>query len=258
MIGFVPTMGALHEGHLSLIKKCRKENDVVVVSIFVNPIQFGPNEDFVTYPRHKTQDCTLAKQAGCDIIFYPSVKTLYPRIPSTTIDVPGVSDGLCGSKRPGHFRGVATIVAKLFNIANPHRAYFGQKDFQQVAVIKKMTADLNFPVAIKSVPTKRSKDGLAMSSRNIYLSTKQRQEAPIIYQSLRLAKQKILNGNCDVSSIQRFIREKISTTSGKIDYIECRDAKSLTPLKIFKGKCIIAVAVFFGTTRLIDNITLQI
>jgi pantoate--beta-alanine ligase len=257
-IGFVPTMGAFHDGHLSLIKKCRQENDIVVVSIFVNPTQFGPKEDFSTYPRNKMRDCRLANEYGCDIVFYPSVATMYPEDRMTMIEVPNVSEGLCGAKRPGHFRGVATIVAKLFHIVTPDTAYFGQKDFQQVAVIRKMTADLNFPITIKTVPTFRETDGLAMSSRNVNLSANHRKEAAVLYQALTHAKDKIFAGEMHSSAIRSLIRSQINRTSGVIDYIECRDAKTLKPVKKFHGKCVIALAVFFGKVRLIDNIVLQI
>ena len=233
-IGFVPTMGALHDGHLSLIKKCRKDNDIVIVSIFVNPTQFGPQEDFKSYPRDKKKDCQLAKKSGCDIVFYPTVAAIYPEGTSTIIDVPDLSKGLCGTKRPGHFRGVATVVAKLFNIVNPDTAYFGQKDFQQAAVIKKMSADLNFPIAIKTAPTFREKDGLAMSSRNVYLSSTQRTEASILYSSLHHVKCKILDGERSTSRITSFIKKNIEKTSGKIDYIECRDAETLKTIKKFQ------------------------
>jgi len=257
-IGFVPTMGAFHEGHLSLIKRCRKDSDIVVVSIFVNPIQFGPNEDLAAYPRNTQRDCRLAQKYGCDILFYPSATAMYPHPAITTINVPDVSEGLCGEKRPGHFTGVATVVAKLFHIVLPDIAYFGQKDFQQIAVIRKMVSDLNFPIRIKTVPTVREKDGLAMSSRNIYLTDQERKEAPVIYQSLKRAKQKILSGERRPEALIAFIRSCIAQTSGTIDYIECLDAQTLEPINIIRGNCVIAVAVFFGKARLIDNIVLQI
>lgn len=257
-IGFVPTMGALHQGHLSLIKASRRENDMTVLSIFVNPTQFGPKEDLKAYPRPKKQDCRLAREAGCDIVFYPSVKTMYPDGQTTVIDVPGVSEGLCGQRRPGHFRGVATVVAKLFHLVMPDNAYFGRKDYQQVTVIKKMVADLNFPIKIKEVATVREPDGLAMSSRNSYLNQCQRREAVILYQSLRAAKDIVRAGERRASVIRASIRRRISQTSGRLDYIACVDAKTLKPVTQFKGTCLIAVAVFFGTTRLIDNIVLQI
>ena len=257
-IGFIPTMGALHEGHLSLIRQCRKENDLVVVSIFVNPIQFGPKEDYAAYPRNKKKDSTLAYKAGCDILFYPNVHQLIPSGFNTHVEVPKLSKHLCGERRPGHFKGVATIVAKLFNIVMPDKAYFGQKDFQQLAVIRKMVSDLNFPVSIKSIKTVREDDGLAMSSRNVYLSPKERLESPVIYQALLEAKKTALAGNLDASQIKELIRRRINDTSGRIDYIECVDEKNLSPIKKMSGRCVIAVAVFFGKTRLIDNIVLQI
>ena len=257
-IGFVPTMGALHEGHLSLIRRCRKDDDIVVVSVFVNPTQFGPREDFKLYPRNRANDLALARSAGCDIVFFPSVSAIYPRGKSTTVTVPEVSQGLCGSKRPGHFQGVATIVAKLFNIVQPEHAYFGQKDYQQVVVIKRMVADLNIPLHIHTVPTFREPDGLAMSSRNRYLSPRQRNEAAVIYRSLTLAKSRIAEGERSSVKIKSIIRRQISKTSGRIDYIECADAYTLQPLARLGGKCVIAAAVFFGKARLIDNIVLQI
>ncbi|MEW5894522.1 MAG: pantoate--beta-alanine ligase [Candidatus Omnitrophota bacterium] len=258
-IGFVPTMGALHEGHASLIRQCRRENDVVVISIFVNPIQFGPAEDFSAYPRQKQKDVQLAEQNGCDIVFHPDARQLLPSGFNTYVEVPQLSRGLCGASRPGHFRGAATIVAKFFNIINPHRAYFGQKDYQQLAIIKMMVADLNFPITIREVKTYRASDGLAMSSRNVYLSQDQRKEAPAIYHALQKARQKIRNGEVDAAKIKLMVKTHITrNSSGKIDYVECVDAKELSPLKTIKGRCLIAVAVFFGKTRLIDNILLQI
>ena len=257
-IGFVPTMGALHDGHLALIRRCRKENDLVVVSIFVNPTQFGPKEDFRAYPRNKKQDCALAESASCDIVFAPSVAAMYPTEKGTTIDVPELSQGLCGAKRPGHFQGVATVVTKLFNIVQPDQAYFGQKDYQQVAVIKQMVVDLNLPVCVHTVPTFREPDGLAMSSRNRYLTCGQRKEAPVIYRALQLAKTRISEGEQSTAKIKALIRRAITSTSGKIDYIECVNAQTLKPITRVQGKCVIAAAVIFGKARLIDNIVLQI
>ena len=258
-IGFVPTMGALHNGHLSLIKKCRKENEIVVLSIFVNPTQFGPNEDLSSYPRPKKTDLLLAKKEMVDIIFYPTEKVLYPSSYLTFVNVDKITDTLCGAGRPGHFRGVTTIVSKLFNIVQPDVAYFGQKDIQQCVVIKQMTEDLNFPIRIKILPTVREKDGLALSSRNKYLTSRQRTEAPMLYKALKDAKNKVASGTKNASVIRRGIISSITkATSGKIDYVQCVSGETLRPLKTLEGECIIAVAVKFGKARLIDNISLQI
>ena len=254
-IGFVPTMGAFHEGHLSLMRKCKKENDLTVVSIFVNPAQFAPHEDFKKYPRHKRKNILLAKSENVDIIFYPSVDEMYPKRYLTYINVEKITATLCGKIRPGHFRGVATIVGKLLNIILPNVMYLGQKDAQQCVVLKHLVRDLDFPVKIKILPTKRENNGLALSSRNEYLSKTQRQEAAILYKSLRLAKQKILNGQRHAQQIKNEIRQNIlRNSSGVIDYIYCVDAQALTPLKNLKGRILIALAVRFGRTRLIDNI----
>jgi len=257
-IGFVPTMGAFHQGHLSLIRQCKKENARRVVSIFVNPTQFGPKEDYRQYPRNKRRDCRLAAEAGADIIFYPSADEMYPSGHSTLIDTGDLTRTLCGKSRPGHFHGVATVVAKLFLIVGPDRAYFGQKDYQQTVVIRKMVRDLNFPVRIKVVETMRESDGLAMSSRNIYLTPRERSEAGTLYASLKTAKHEVLEGELSVARIKARIRSMILKTSGRIDYIECVDAQTLRPIKRFDGRCVIAVAIHFGKARLIDNIILQI
>ncbi|MCK5580357.1 MAG: pantoate--beta-alanine ligase [Candidatus Omnitrophica bacterium] len=254
-IGFVPTMGAFHEGHLSLMRACRKQNDIVVVSIFVNPTQFGAGEDFTSYPRDKKNDCLLAKKENLDIIFYPSEKSIYPDRTLTYIDVDKIAGTLCGASRPGHFRGVATVVGKLLNIVAPDTLYLGQKDAQQCAVIQQMVRDLNFPVKVKILPTKREPDGLAISSRNKYLSAQQRREAPVLYQSLCLAKKAIRNRQKSSTKINLLIQKTISKkSSGKVDYIACVDANTLQPLKTIKGKTLITLAVRFGRTRLIDNI----
>lgn len=254
-IGFVPTMGALHEGHLSLIRKARRNNDIVVLSIFVNPKQFLPKEDFKAYPREEKKDKLLAKKEKVDIIFHPSVEEVYPSGFLTNINVEDISDTLCGKSRPGHFQGVATIVGKLINVVQPHILYLGQKDAQQAAVLKRMVADLNFPVTIRICPTIREPDGLALSSRNKYLTSKQRQEAPILYRSLKEAKQKILNGERKTAKTLNFIRSEVRRkSSGKIDYIACVDADSLTPLKHMRGNMMLCLAVRFGKARLIDNI----
>ncbi len=254
-IGFVPTMGALHEGHLSLMRKARRENDIVVVSIFVNPTQFGPKEDFKKYPREEKKDKLLAQKEKIDIIFYPSVEEMYPDGYLTYVEVDGTTQNLCGQFRPGHFRGVTTIVSKLLNIVAPDIFYIGQKDGQQAIVLKKMVADLNIPVAVKICPTIREHDGLALSSRNRYLTVQQRNEAPILFQSLKKAKQMVLSGEDNVKKIIQQVQSQIEkNSSSKIEYIECVDADSLEPLIRIQKKIMIALAVQFGKTRLIDNI----
>ena len=258
-IGFVPTMGALHEGHLSLFRRCRKENDCAVVSIFVNPLQFAPTEDFASYPREQKRDIFLTKKENIDIVFYPSVKEIYPKSFLTNIRVEKITETLCGKFRPGHFHGVATVVAKLLNIVTPDVLYLGQKDAQQCVVIQQMVRDLNFAVTVKVLPTIREKDGLAMSSRNKYLTSQQRRQAPILYKSLCLAKQEILSGQRSASRLKDFMRQTIKTnSSAKIDYVECVNAQTLEPLKILKNDVLIALAAWFGQARLIDNITLKV
>ncbi len=257
-IGFVPTMGSLHQGHLSLIRKSVKENEITVVSIFVNPLQFGPSEDFKNYPRNIKKDQSLAKQGWADIIFIPNEKEMLNSSQLTYVDVEKLTQGLCGAFRPGHFRGVTTIVAKLLNIVQPHSLYLGQKDIQQAVVIQKMTNDLNIPVNIRVCPTVREKDGLAMSSRNQYLSSAQRQEAVILYQSLQLGQQFIQAGETEVSKILRQMRERITKNSPvKIQYLACVDPVNLEPLKIINGNVLLAGAVWIGNTRLIDNINVR-
>ncbi len=259
LIGFVPTMGALHAGHGALLKKCRKENDVAVLSIFVNPTQFGPHEDFKNYPRQEKQDVMFAKRENVDIIFCPSINEVYPSRFLTHIQVDKISDVLCGKFRPGHFRGVATVVGKLLNIVAPDTLYLGQKDAQQCAVIQQMVNDLNFPVKIKVIPTVREPDGLAMSSRNRYLNPQERKEATILHRSLIKAQERILTGEQNplriVNGIRAMIREN---SSGRIDYVECLQAETLEPLVKIDGKILIALAVWFGSARLIDNITLTV
>ena len=257
-VGFVPTMGALHEGHLSLIKKCRRENDVVVLSIFVNPKQFGPKEDFAQYPRREAADKKLAKKEKVDILFISTVKAMYPAGYLTYIEVERMTQGLCGRSRPEHFRGVTTVLGKLLNIVMPDILYLGQKDAQQAAVVTRMVRDLNFPVLVKICPTVREADGLAMSSRNQYLSTGQRKEAAVLYRSLKEARQNIAAGNRLATVIVGKIRSCITReSSGRVDYIECVAADTFLPLKRIQGKAIVALAVWFGKTRLIDNTIVQ-
>jgi len=257
-IGFVPTMGALHEGHLSLVRKARRDNDIVVVSIFVNPTQFGPREDLKAYPRPVAKDKKLAQKNGVDILFLPSAKNIYPSDFLTGVEVKHLSDKLCGRSRPGHFKGVTTIVAKLLNIVLPDILYLGQKDAQQAIIIKKMVADLNLLVKIRTCPTVREADGLALSSRNQYLTSKQREEAAALYQSLKKARKKVLTGEKNAINIIGKIRSQIKQrTSGQIEYIECVDADTLIRLRKIKGKVMFALAVRFGKARLIDNIVIQ-
>ena len=258
-IGFVPTMGYLHEGHMSLVKTAKKHTDVVVMSIFINPKQFGPNEDFEKYPRDLRHDEELARDAGVDVIFYPSLKDMYPEGYATYVTVEKLTDTLCGESRPGHFKGVATVVTKLFNIVRPDVAYFGQKDIQQALMIKKMAGDLNMGIDVKIVPIIREKDGLAMSSRNMYLSEAERKDAAVLYQSLKQAEAMIKQGERDTKRIVRMVEEIIRQKPvAKIDYVKAVDAKELKDIKIISGEVIIALAVFFGQTRLIDNITITV
>lgn len=256
-IGFVPTMGYLHEGHLSLIRCARGDNDLVVVSIFVNPAQFGPNEDYMEYPRDLRRDSALCKNEGVDYIFCPSVKAIYPKGYSTYVEVKHLTENLCGKFRPEHFRGVATVVTKLLNIVNPDIAYFGQKDAQQAIVIRHMTQDLNMGVAIKILPTVREKDGLAMSSRNAYLSADERRAAPTVYRALQLARDLIRLGDRDAANIRSEMRKMLLPVVSEIDYISIVDPNNLTDLKTIKDKTLVAVAVWIGETRLIDNIEVK-
>lgn len=254
-IGLVPTMGYLHEGHLSLVKQAKKDNHICIMSIFVNPTQFGPKEDFKKYPRNLKRDVALAKKVGVDVIFYPKLAEMYPENYLTSIFVEKLSNILCGKSRPGHFMGVATIVTKLFNIISPDVSYFGQKDAQQAIIIKKLIQDLNMQTKIKIMPIVRDKDGLALSSRNIYLNKKQRNEAPILYKSLLEAKSLIKNGQKNASRIISMIRKIIAeNSSGVIDYVSIIDLENLEPVVIINKKVLILLAVWFGKTRLIDNI----
>lgn len=258
-IGLVPTMGCLHEGHMSLVRAAKKHTDVVVMSIFVNPIQFGPKEDFEKYPRDQKRDEELAGDAGVDVIFYPSLKDMYPEDYATYVAVEALTKNLCGKSRPGHFRGVATVVTKLFNIVKPNAAYFGQKDMQQALMIKKMAADLNMDIEVKIMPIVREKDGLAMSSRNMYLSETETKDAVILRQSLKQAENLINGQERDAKKIIKTIEDMIkSKPTAKIDYVAVVDAKELRNIKTISGEVMIALAVFFGSTRLIDNITITV
>ncbi len=255
-IGLVPTMGALHDGHLSLVRAARRENEIVTVSIFVNPIQFGPNEDFNKYPRTLEQDSILLKHENTDYLFLPSSEQMYGSFFETYIDLKNLPRHLCGLKREGHFRGVATVVAKLFNITIPHTAYFGQKDYQQALIIKRMAADLNFSTEIKIIPIVRETNGLAMSSRNKYLTDKQKDEASAIYRALKLGEDLILGGEKRSQVIIGKIEDFILTnsTGSRVDYISIADPESLSDIEILENKVLIAAAVYIGNTRLIDNI----
>ena len=258
-VGFVPTMGYLHEGHESLIRKASEENDRVVVSIFVNPIQFGPKEDLSTYPRDLDRDSKVCESAGADIIFHPENEEMYFKDFSTFVDMNGLTDGLCGKSRPTHFRGVCTVVTKLFNIVAPDRAYFGEKDAQQLAVIKRMVRDLNIDIEIIGCPIVREKDGLAKSSRNTYLSVEERNAATILNKSLTLAKEKIQAGERDSAVIIKLIEEIINSEKlARIDYIEVVDSLSMEKVERIEKAVLVAIAVFIGKTRLIDNFTYEL
>lgn len=262
-IGFVPTMGFLHEGHVSLMLAAKDENDIVIASIYVNPSQFLPNEDFKQYPRDFLRDYYICKQAGVDYIFYPEDDEIYGESYRTFINVEELSEKLEGKYRPGHFKGVATIVLKLLNITKPHSSYFGQKDAQQVSVLKKMVNDLNLDVNIRICETMREDNGLAMSSRNTYLSEEQKSNAAIINQSLILAKNKIINGNyTSLEDVKSEIKKKIESKSNDffVQYIALTDnimLDDIPDLKSFKGEVLISLAVFCGKTRLIDNIVFE-
>lgn len=257
-IGFVPTMGYFHEGHLTLMRKARAENDFVVLSLFVNPTQFGPNEDYEQYPRDFERDSKLAREVGIDLLFAPTPESMYPPGSATFVEVTGsLTSTLCGARRPGHFRGVTTVVTKLFNIVRPHRAYFGEKDAQQLRVIKRMVEDLNFDIEIIPVPTVREPDGLAMSSRNTYLSPEGRRSATVLCESLRAAQEMIANGERRTAPIKAKMIELIeSKPLTRIDYVEIVDSHTLEPIDTVDGETLIALAVFVENTRLIDNVTI--
>lgn len=257
-IGLVPTMGALHAGHLSLIKQACKENDFVIVSIFVNPTQFGANDDFKQYPRKLETDILLCKKEGVNFIFYPDATQVYPKGYKTYVLVEKLSNVLCAKLRPGHFKGVATIVIKLFNIIQPDIAYFGQKDAQQAIIIQQMTRDLNIPVKIKVMPIIRESDGLALSSRNHYLTTKEREDATVLSEALRKAKTMVKQGLVDSARIILALRKIIQKRkTAQIQYIEIVDLNELKPVKMIRHQVLVALAVRIGKTRLIDNIILK-
>ncbi|MEG6617211.1 pantoate--beta-alanine ligase [Peptococcaceae bacterium 1198_IL3148] len=258
-VGLVPTMGYLHQGHLSLMQRAVAECDYVVTSIFVNPLQFGPTEDLASYPRDLEQDTKRAAEVGVDVVFAPTDDEMYPEGFDTVVMVgEALTNKLCGNKRPGHFTGVATVVTKLFNIVKPQRAYFGQKDAQQVAVIKRMVQDLNMGIEIVAVPIVREADGLAMSSRNTYLEPPQRQVATILHQSLQLAKQQVQAGERDVNTLTKLVADKInSEPCAQLDYVEIYAYPSLKEIDKIEGQVLLAVAAKFGKARLIDNIMLE-
>ena len=255
-VGFVPTMGALHEGHLSLVRKARNENDVVVVSIFVNPTQFGPKEDFARYPRTFARDQQMIEKQHVDVLFAPPVQEMFPEGEAAWIDVQGFEDTLCAPFRPGHFTGVATAVAKLFNIVLPSHAYFGEKDYQQLRVIERMVKSLHFPVRVVAVRTVRETDGLAASSRNRYLSAKEREEAVKLYQMLFLGRELIAEKiMLDPKQLKARLMRVLSTIPKvKVDYIEAVDPVTLVPMKRIQRPAILAAAIWLGKTRLLDNI----
>lgn len=256
IIGFVPTMGNLHEGHLNLVREARKLCDVVVVSIFVNPIQFGPNEDFENYPRTLEHDSHLLADVGCDIVFAPSVEQMYGNKPRfTNISVSDITNDLCGLQRPGHFDGVAVVVTKLFNIVQPNFAFFGQKDYQQLAVIRQFVRDLNIPLEVIGVPITRAEDGLALSSRNGYLTEEQRKIAPSIFQSLKAAEQELHNGVSLVEVLEN-IKHTLTQAGFIVDYVEARTPE-LQKIEAFNQSVILFVAAKLGTTRLIDNVQVK-
>ena len=253
-IGIVPTMGYLHDGHLSLVYQARQECDVVVLSIFVNPRQFGPQEDLDRYPRDRMRDICLSRKAGVDIVFIPTVDEMYPTGFQSEVRVDGLTEKLCGESRPGHFNGVTTIVAKLFNIVGPERAYFGSKDYQQAIIVKKMVEDLNMPITIVSCPIIREKDGLAMSSRNSFLSSEERQTALVLSRSLQLAATCVAEGERDGKRLQSTVSAYISAYSNThIDYVAVCDPDSLQAVETLSGDILVALAVRVGKTRLIDN-----
>ncbi len=259
-IALVPTMGYLHEGHLALVKEARRQCDKVIVSIFVNPIQFGAGEDFEQYPRDLKQDSAFLERERTDALFSPGIRDMYPGGYDTFVEVYGeITEKMCGASRPGHFKGVTTVVSKLFNICLPDRAYFGQKDAQQLLVVEKMVRELNFPLEIVRIPIVREVDGLAMSSRNVYLEREERAEALVLHRALQMAEKEIRNGEREIGVIQRKMEEMIkSSPRAVIDYIEINDADDLSTPQTCEGRILIALAVKFGKTRLIDNLIVEV
>ena len=257
-VGFVPTMGYLHEGHKSLMDAARKGNDKVVVSIFVNPMQFGPTEDLATYPRDLDHDAALCESAGVDLIFHPEAEEMYEKDFCSFVDMTGLTEGLCGKTRPIHFRGVCTVVNKLFNIVTPDHAYFGQKDGQQLAVIKRMVRDLNMDIEIVGCPIVREEDGLAKSSRNTYLNEEERKAALILSKAVFLGKKMVEDGETSAAAVKEAMIKKIeSEPMAKIDYVEAVDGLSMQPVEEIKAPVLVAMAVYIGKTRLIDNFIVE-
>ncbi|TDX83789.1 pantothenate synthetase [Neorhizobium sp. R1-B] len=253
-VGFVPTMGYLHSGHMELVKRARAENEVVVASIFVNPLQFGPNEDLARYPRDLPRDSGMLEEAGVDILFAPGVEDMYPRPMETVVDVPGLGGELEGAVRPGHFAGVATVVCKLFNIVQPQAAYFGEKDYQQVIIIKRMVEDLALPVHVVAVPTVRDKDGLALSSRNVYLTEAERAAAVIVPQALAEAERLVAAGLGDPNELEEKLRAFLAREPlAYTEVVAVRDASTLRPVSSIDEPVVVALFVRFGSTRLLDN-----
>jgi pantoate--beta-alanine ligase len=256
-VGFVPTMGFLHAGHISLVELAKKTNASVVVSIFVNPAQFGPSEDLSAYPRDIPRDLKMLENAGVDLVWLPTPEVIYPLGFNTWVDVAGVTEPLEGASRPGHFRGVATVVCKLFNAVQPHSAYFGQKDAQQVAVIKQMTRDLNFPLEIVVGPTLREPDGLAMSSRNSYLSADERKAAPVLHRALSAAEAAYKGGQRSGDALRATMHDMLKLEPlARLQYVSCADPLTLQELNQIENGALLSMAVFIGKTRLIDNVLL--
>jgi len=251
-------MGALHEGHLALIRAARRRCDRVVVSIFVNPTQFGPTEDFEAYPRDLRRDRALSGESGAHVVFTPSVRAVYPEASRTTVSVPSLQRRLCGARRPGHFDGVCLVVAKLLNMVRPDELYLGQKDAQQAIILTRMIRDLDFGVRVRVVPTVRERDGLAMSSRNAYLTDTERRWAPRLYQALKLGRGLIREGERDPATVMARMRERLSGGPGRIDYLKLVDARTLEPLDAIEGEALLALAVFLGRARLIDNVRVRV
>jgi pantoate--beta-alanine ligase len=256
-VGFVPTMGFFHEGHRSLMRAARADNDLVVVSLFVNPTQFGPQEDLAAYPRDLEGDTAAAEAEGVDVLFLPTVDEMYRDGARTTVHVSGLTERLCGASRPGHFDGVTTVVAKLFSIVGPSRAYFGRKDAQQLAVIRRMTTDLDLPVEVVGCPLVRETDGLALSSRNVYLETGDRQAATILSGALYMASEAVVRGQRDAVALRQLIVDTVDNVPDvRLDYVEVVDARTLEPVDRLTGDTLVALAAFVGKARLIDNVTI--
>jgi pantoate--beta-alanine ligase len=258
-VGFVPTMGGLHEGHLALVRRACEMADKVVASVFVNPTQFGPHEDFEMYPRDPERDAELLHPAGCDLLFLPSVTTIYPEQHSTFVHVAGVSNGLEGDQRPGHFQGVATVVTSLLNLVQPDVAVFGEKDAQQLALVRRLVRDLHLPVEIEALATVREDDGLALSSRNAYLSPEDRRAATVLHRSLQAANEVIAGGERSAAAIRRLLQEILGTEPRlEVDYADIVDAESFQPVEYLEGRIVVPVAGRLGSTRLLDNLQINI